>query len=151
MSSLNAEAPALLVRSAVRAAGADRTAGKVSNVVQQAKCARAGRLNQSVGEGIVHAQIGRCSIVLIGSDHLGPLVVSLRTIAQKTVRARTVLPEVDAVAAADYGLRRDLIGKAKTRLNIFPVRNPVRAMARIVEDLPTDQCASHILLVTGSA
>ena len=103
-------------------------------------------MNQSVGEGIVHAQIWGCSIVLIRSDHLGPLVVPLRTIAQKTVRARTVLPEVDAVAAAEYGLRRNLIGKAKTRLNIFPVCHPVRTMARIVEDLLTNQCARHNLV-----
>ena len=125
----NPEAPALLVGGSGGRGGAERADGSVSHIVEQTQGASR-RQHQPIGEGIAQVQVGRGAIVLIGGDGVGGLVETLGAVTQQAVGAGACLAVINAVAAANDGFIIKGIGETEARLEIFPIRNPVRTLAR---------------------
>src|ERR1700739_654369 len=70
---LNAETPALFLRSAIVGSNAERTVCSKTDVVQQAERTSCG-LNQSIGERVVQVQVRRLAIAVIGCDNVGVFI-----------------------------------------------------------------------------
>ena len=139
---LDTQAPTLLVGRPVRCCGAKRAIGAKPDIIHQAQLISRG-LNQSIWKRIAQVQVRRCTIALVGRNHVGVLVEALATVGHDAGDTRARLPVVHTVAAADDHLRSKLISEAETRLEIMPVRHVIRALAGRSENFSATQLQSR--------